>query len=104
MLKMPGGDILPIFTTADKLEAFIQYYVLEGVLEGAWDPGTVSHKWTHSAFLQASRSYQEGAWVDPEPGPEHGGVPGDPDMLAYAIERIDEQLKPRVPGFIWEDL
>ncbi|MCZ6917278.1 MAG: SseB family protein [Gemmatimonadetes bacterium] len=103
VLKMPGGDILPIFTTKEKVEAFIQYYLGEGVLEGSWEPVLVSHKWMHSAFLQASRTYEEGAWVDPEPDPEHGGVRVHPEMLAHAIERIDEQLKPRVPGFVWED-
>lgn len=103
VLKMPGGDILPIFTTVEKLEAFIQYYAAEGVLEGTWDPVPVSHKWTHSAFLQASRTYEEGAWVDPEPGPEHGGVQVGPEMLQHALERIDDQLKPRVAGFVWED-
>jgi hypothetical protein len=103
VLKMPGGDILPIFTTMEKLEAFIQYYLEEGVLEGSWDPVPVSHKWMHSAFLQASRTYEDGAWIDPEPGAEHGSVHVGPEMLQHALERIDEQLKPRVPGFIWEE-
>ena len=103
VLKMPGGDILPIFTTVERLEAFIEYYSGEGVLEGTWDPVSVSHKWTHSAFLQASRTYEDGAWVDPEPGPEHGGVHVGPEMLQHALERIDDQLKPRVPGFVWKD-
>ncbi len=103
VVTMPNRDILPIFTTPENAEVFTSFYRAAGILEGEWQTVPLPHKWTHSAFLQAQRHHEDGAWIDPKPGEEPGGLPVPQAMLEDALERIDEQLKPRVPGFVWEE-
>jgi hypothetical protein len=104
LLKIPDpdSDRLPVFTTADAAETYIRVFRNMELLKEEWQVVPILHRWDTSVFHNALDNFDDGAWVDPI-ALGGGGLPVNRSMLETIIERIDEKLKPRIPGFVWEE-
>jgi hypothetical protein len=100
VLKLPEGDVCAVFTSAEKAAFFIDAHRTLGIFRGAegLKPMPILHRWTHSVFHAVVEQF-EAACIDPEPG-AGTGLHLDRAALAAAVERIEERLQPRVPGFV----
>lgn len=100
LLMVPDTDACAVFTSHEAAKAFLTFYENVEAIRGM-SPVPVLSRWSHSAFSLASGSFAE-AWIDPDPmlgAPAlRLGTPGLESALAW----LDDKLKPRVPGFVWE--
>jgi SseB protein N-terminal domain len=103
VLKLPEGDVCAVFTSAEKANFFIDAHRTLGLFQGieGMKPMPILHRWTHSVFHAVAEQF-EAACIDPEPR-AGTGLHLDQAGLAAAIERIEERLQPRVPGFVAAD-
>ncbi|MEE8166726.1 MAG: hypothetical protein V3T64_14255, partial [Myxococcota bacterium] len=99
IMTLPDVDCCPIFTSQEIARTYINVYRNLGLMTEGMKPVPILHKWTYSVFVEAKNNFTEGACVDPIPL-GGGGVRVAGEMLEAALERIDEKLKPRVPGFV----
>ncbi len=99
IMTLPDVDCCPIFTSQEIARTYINVYRNLGLMTEGMKPVPILHKWTYSVFVEAKNNFTEGACVDPVPL-AGGGVRVAGEMLEAALERIDEKLKPRVPGFV----
>jgi hypothetical protein len=95
VLMYPNTDALLLFTS----EAWARHFLGGGRLAEGFTPGRVRFDWARNPFVMALEDYSE-AWIDPGSPTTGGGLRLSHDALKAAVARIDETLKPRVPGFI----
>lgn len=123
-MTLPRRDACPVFTSEEKVGRFLAK-VREWELVGEeMKPAMYLSGWAFNAFREMAGRYREGGWINPramrilESLSESGGMldgafdaidpdasDGDglevtPAMARAALERIDERLMPRVPGFV----
>jgi hypothetical protein len=97
--RMRQVDAVPVFATEASCRAFVDAQVRDGLAKGEWRAIAVPHRWRVSVFHQAVFSHADGAWLEPAPDGS-GGLHVSGAMLDAAVERLHEQLTPRVPGFV----
>jgi len=98
-LRMQQVDALPVFPNELSCREFVGFHTLAGIVKGEWEPVPISHRWQSSVFHQNAAVYADGVWLAPDADGSKGfHVHGA--LLDAAIERLHEQLTPRVPGFI----
>jgi hypothetical protein len=95
---LPDQDAYAIFSSAERARAYAEACnARHGGLEG-FVPQPIVHRWNFSVF----HVVRDGAeWACIDVGPDlTGGLRLDAEAIAAAIERVGEQLQPRVPGFV----
>jgi hypothetical protein len=97
VLMYPNTDALLLFTS----EGWARHFLGGGRLAEGFTPGRVRFDWARNPFAMALEDYSE-AWIDPGSPTAGGGLRLSHDALKAAVARLDETLKPRVPGFIAE--
>jgi hypothetical protein len=100
VLQVPlANDACAIFTSQEAVEDYLTVQRNLGIFQApeGMAPQAVAHRWRGSVFGFALEQFTE-AWIDPEP---MGGAPVvmDRELLAVAAARVEERLRPRVPGF-----
>jgi hypothetical protein len=96
MLVFPGTDACCLFSTQERARRYI------GKLGGSGaraHPAPVPCKWQVNAFRTVLAGFEE-AWLDPEDPLVGGGLRLSNEAVRAAAARLDDKLKPRVPGFI----
>jgi hypothetical protein len=103
LLMVPKSDACALFTSQDLAQKYIDFLrSLENAksqMEGM-QPIPLLTRWHTSALAVAAEQFTEVA-INPDPYGTEGLFLGR-DALDAALVRIDEKLKPRVPGFIAE--
>lgn len=125
ILTLPDRDCCAVFSTSERADLYLEVFRQSGVIDGSWEPIPVLSRWHHSVFHDLACHFDEGGVIDPMPpgaglsvwaskflgeskfdldptlvmdGYEGPHVHGE--MLEAALARIDEKLKPRVPGWV----
>ncbi len=98
VLMYPNTDALLLFTSEAWARHFLGGLSTMGIAEG-FTPARVRFGWARNPFVMALEDYSE-AWIDPESPATAGGLRLSNGALHAAVARLDETLKPRVPGFI----
>jgi hypothetical protein len=103
LLMVPQTDACALFTSPELAKTYLDWYTnldsAKTQLEGM-QPVPVLTRWHTSALAVAAEQFSE-IWIDPDPL-QGTGLRLGADAMEAALERIDEKLKPRIPGFIWE--
>ncbi|HEX9728643.1 MAG TPA: hypothetical protein VGA37_09075 [Gemmatimonadales bacterium] len=97
-LKDPDADTLLLFSSPDRMEMFLLAQRNQGRLTQEFRTVPAYHQWGRSLFHQAADHFADGIAIDPAPLAEPVLRLG-PDLVRHALERVDEQLKPRLPAF-----
>jgi hypothetical protein len=98
-LRMQQADALPVFPSELSCMEFVGFHTLAGIAKGEWEPVPIVNRWRGSVFHQNAATYTDGVWLAPDADGSKGfHLHGA--LLDAAIERIHEQLTPRVPGFV----
>lgn len=126
LVTVPGRDCCAVFTDKHYAAFYLEACRQMGWIPGEVALEPVTHRWRSSVFDRAAGLFGEGVWIDPLPfdgDPAEGLAalqravgdevrlpePDEPvtrglhlsgSMLEAALERIDEALAPRVPGFV----
>ncbi len=103
LLMVPQTDACALFTSPELAKTYLDWYMnLDSVktqIEGM-QPVPVLTRWNTSSLAVAAGQFSE-IWIDPDPLAGTGLRLGA-DAMEAALKRIDEKLKPRIPGFVWE--
>jgi hypothetical protein len=100
---VPKTDACALFTSQNLAKSYLDFWQnVESVKPqlSSMKPVPVLSRWQSSALAVAAEQFSE-IWIDPDPASASGLRLGK-DALEAGLARIDEKLKPRVPGFIWE--
>jgi hypothetical protein len=98
VLMFPDTDALLLFTSEESARRYLGELATLGLGEG-FAPARVRFGWAKNPFVMALAGYSE-AWIDPASPMTGGGLRLSSTALKAAVARLDETLKPRVPGFI----
>jgi hypothetical protein len=101
LLMVPKTDACALFTSQDLAKKYIDFMAsLEngGAQMEGMQPTPVLTRWHMSALTIAAGQFTEVA-INPDPYGFEGLFLGR-DAIESALERIDDKLKPRVPGFV----
>ncbi len=123
-MTMPDRDACPIFTSEEKVTRFLGRIREWGMVDEGMKPARYLTGWAFNVFREMAGGYEDGGWIDPramkileavaddgemldgafdavDPDATDGdGLEVSPAMARAALERIDERLMPRVPGFV----
>jgi hypothetical protein len=98
LLMVPNTDALCLFTSSDRAQRYVDKLVRAGLATG-FVPRRTRFGWGTNPLVVALESFTE-AWIDPEDPFAGGGLRLPREAVHAAVARLDETLKPRVPGFI----
>jgi hypothetical protein len=123
-LTLPDRDTCPVFTSEEKVTRFLGRVQDWELVDEGMKPAMYLTGWAFNVFREMTGRYEEGGWIDPramkileslsdaeetlggafdtiDPDATDGdGLEVSPAMAEAALERIDERLLPRVPGFV----
>jgi len=103
LLMVPGTDACALFTSQDRAQQYLDFHMnlpnARAQIEGM-QPIPVLTRWHASALAVASDQFTQ-VCINPDPYGTEGLFLGR-DALDAALARIDDRLKPRVPGFVAE--
>lgn len=99
MMMFPDTDALLLFTSEAAASAYLRLVVARWPSMADFHPGSARCAWTFHPLLVALESYTE-AWLDPVDPAKGGGLRLSNEALRAGVARLDETLRPRVPGFV----
>lgn len=123
-MTLPRRDAYPFFTTEEKVGRFLSRVREWEMVDDGMKPATYLTGWPFNVFREMRSRYVDGGWINPramrvleslsESGgtqdgafdavdpdaPDGDGLEVSPSMVDAALQRIDERLMPRVPGFV----
>ena len=128
VMTLPDQDCCAVFSDHARADFYLQAYRQAGVIDGSWKAVPMLAHWERSVFHELARNYDEGGWIDPMPPAggmgimaaavngesdyeydprmvmdEYPGIHVEGEVLESALRRIDEKLKPRIPGFVLDE-
>jgi len=90
-----------LFSSGERAEAYIRSAA--NLHQGGFAPRAAPVRWGgDSVFDHALRSFSH-ATIDPERPATATGLALGADALEAALARVDEHLKPRLAGFLWDE-
>lgn len=100
VLTVPKTDGICLFTSEQRAHEYVAMLTRLKLAE-EFTPRRMRFGWSVNPLVLAHDSYGE-AWIDPVSIGDEGGLRLSTEALRAALARLDETLKPRVPGFLAE--
>jgi hypothetical protein len=98
LLRFPGLQGCCLFTSETDTRLFLaKARTLE--VDVDFEPAPIVSRWQQNAFLTVAQESDD-VWICPEDPLFGGGLHLTKEGLQSALKRLDENLKPRVPGFV----
>jgi hypothetical protein len=101
LMMFPDTDALLVFTSEAAARTYLGRLAQRYPDTADFQPASVRCGWTFHPLVTALQSYTE-AWIDPTDPRAGGGLRLSGEALRAGVARLDETLRPRVPGFIAE--
>jgi len=98
LFRFPGTDGCCLFTSEADTKLFLEKARTLDV-DVDFQPAPLTSRWHQNAFLTVAQESSD-VWICPEDPLFGGGLHLTKDGLLSALRRLDEGLKPRVPGFV----
>jgi len=99
LMMFPDTDALLVFTSEAAAGAYLSRVAALFPDTADFRPASVRSAWTYHPLVTALASYTE-AWIDPDDPLTGGGLRLSNEALRAGVARLDETLRPRVPGFV----
>ena len=99
LMMFPDTDALLVFTSEGTAREYLGRLAARVPATADVRPAEVRSAWTVHPLLTALASYTE-AWIDPADPVLGGGLRLSNEALRAGVARLDETLRPRVPGFV----
>jgi hypothetical protein len=99
LLMFPATDALCLFTSEARARRYLDRLADVGPWGAGFTPSRVRFGWSANPFVVALDSFTE-AWIDPDDPLAGRGLRLSNEAVRAAVARLDETLKPRVPGFL----